>query len=73
MGWIKNTNKEKPEVDTRYKKHKYSVNVLIHIRGGLTFIGYWDYDEGCWYADTISIDDEKVVFWCNIPKLPKLA
>lgn len=72
MNWIANTKKKKPNIDERYESHKYSVTVLIHLKVGLNFIGYWDYEENIWYADMMPIEDEKVMFWCNIPKLPKI-
>lgn len=72
MSWIKNTKKEKPKVDDKCTgKHKWSESVLIHIKMGLTFIGYWDYEENCWWSETMRIDDNKVLFWCKIPRLPK--
>lgn len=73
MNWIKNTKKEKPELDERYKEDGYSVDVLIHLKCGLTFIGYWNYKQNIWNADTMKIQDNEVLFWFNIPKLPSLA
>ena len=73
MRWIKNTKKEKPKLDEKYKDEGYSVNVLIHLKCGLTFIGYWDYKQNIWSADTMKINDDEVLFWLNIPKLPSLA
>ena len=74
MGWIKNTKKEKPELDEKYKEDGYSVDVLIHLECGLTFIGYWDYKRNFWSTEkTMKIQDNEVLFWLNIPKLPNLA
>ena len=70
MAWINNTKKKKPDIDERYKENQYSVSVLIHIKLGLTFIGYWDYEKECWFSDMIRIEDNDVLFWCKIPKLP---
>lgn len=70
MGWIKNTKKEKPKLDERYEEEGYSVSVLIHLKLGPTFIGYWDYNKNVWSSDTMKIPDNEVLFWCNIPKLP---
>lgn len=75
MGWIKNTEEKKPKIDERYKdkEEKYSVEVLIHFKNGLTFLGNWAFNENCWWSETTNIDDSEVLFWCSIPKLPSLA
>lgn len=73
MKWIKNTKKEKPEIDERYKEEGFSVQTIIHLKLGPTFLGYWDYNNNIWIADGMKIDDNEVLFWCNIPKLPSLA
>lgn len=76
MTWINNTKKRKPEIDEKHKE-KYgtnmSIEVLIYLKNGLTFIGYYDYDEGCWYSEATEISDDSVLFWCKIPKLPKFG
>ena len=73
MTWINNTKKVKPEIDEKYKdKGKFSVEVLIHLKNGLTFLGYYDYNSSSWWSDSIEIKDEDVMFWCKIPKLPKI-
>lgn len=69
MGWIKNAKKEKPE--TAIEETKFSKSVLIHLKNGLTFIGCYDYEQECWWCEGIRISDSDVMFWCNIPKLPK--
>ena len=72
MGWINNTKKAKPEINEKYKdKGNYSVDVLIHLKIGLTFIAYWDFEEECWWSEATEIYDDEVMFWCKIPKLPK--
>lgn len=72
MSWISNTKKGKPEVDKKYKEKGVcvSIEVLIHLKNGLTFIGYYDYDNGRWYSEATEISDDSVMFWCKIPKLP---
>ena len=69
MGWIKNAKKEKPE--TAIEETKFSKSGLIHLKIGLTFIGCYDYEQECWWCEGIRISDSDVMFWCNIPKLPK--
>ena len=73
MGWI--NNNKKPKISEKYKdlNLKLSDEVLIHLKNGLTFLGYYDYDDECWYSDTIEICDSDVMFWCKLPKLPSLA
>jgi hypothetical protein len=44
---------------------------LIHLKNGLTFIAYWDFEEECWWSEATEIYDDEVMFWCKIPKLPK--
>ena len=73
MNWIKSTKKEKPKIDERYSEKGFSVEVIIHLKFGPTFLGYWDYNENVWIADCMEIGDDEVLFWCNIPKLPSLA
>lgn len=71
MAWIKNTKKGKPEIDGKYtEEHRWSQEVLIHLKNGLTFIGYWDFNDNCWWSELTKIDDDNVMFWCKIPKLP---
>ena len=74
MTWINNTKKRKPEICQK-SKEKYgvdvSIEVLIHLKNGLTFIGYYDYNDGCWYSEATEISDDSVLFWCKIPTLPK--
>lgn len=72
MAWINNTKKSKPEIDERYKDGQYSVEVIIHLKNGLTFLAYYDYVEEVWWAEITRIKDDEVMFWCRIPKLPKL-
>lgn len=72
MSWIKNCKDKKPDIDERYEEEQYSVSVLIHLKIGPTFIGFWDYKNEIWYADGMKIDDDRVMFWCRIPKLPKI-
>jgi len=73
MAWINNTKKSKPEIDERYKDKQYSVEVIIHLKNGLTFLAYYDYMEEVWWAEITRIKDDEVMFWCRIPKLPKLG
>lgn len=73
MEWINNTKNKKPELDTNYENDKWSVTVLFHIKMGLTFMGCWNYETNCWHADGMKFDDKEVLFWLNIPKLPKFG
>lgn len=73
MEWINNTQNKKPELDTNYENDKWSVTVLFHIKMGLTFMGCWNYETNCWHADGMKFDDDSVMFWCKIPKVPSLA
>lgn len=71
MSWINNTKKSKPEVDERYKeKGQYSIEVLIYLKNGMLFLGYYDFEEDCWWSEVTRINDDSVLFWCRIPKLP---
>lgn len=71
MGWI--NNNKKPKISEKYKDLKLSDEVLIHLKNGLTFLGYYDYNAECWYSETIEICDSDVMFWCKLPKLPKIG
>jgi hypothetical protein len=72
MSWINNCKDKKPDIDKKYKDLELSDEVLIHLKNGLTFLGYYDYNNECWYSETIEIHDSDVMFWCKIPKLPKI-
>ncbi len=74
MSWINNTVKKKPELDENYKNtvYKFSVEVIIHLKNGLTFLANWDFKEECWWSECTRISDSEVMFWCRIPKLPKI-
>lgn len=74
MLWINNTEKEKPELDEKYKgtEYKFSVEVIVHTKIGFTFVSFWDFKEECWWDESTRISDSEVMFWCRIPKLPKI-
>ena len=72
MSWIENNKESKPDIDERYKDEQYSIDVIIHLKNGLTFLAYYDYMEEVWRSEITRIKDDEVMFWCRIPKLPKI-
>lgn len=71
MSWIENNKESKPDIDEQYKDEQYSIDVIIQLKNGLKFIAYYDYTENVWRSETTRIEDNEVMFWFKIPKLPK--
>lgn len=72
MSWIENNKESKPDIDKKYKDGKYTNEVVIHLKNGLNFLAYYDYTEEVWWSEVTRIEDDEVMFWCKLPKLPKI-
>lgn len=72
MSWIENNKESKPDIDKKYKDEKYTNEVVIHLKNGLNFLAYYDYTEEVWWSEATRIEDDEVIFWCKMPKLPKI-
>ena len=46
------------------EKGNHTINVLTDCGN----IAYYNYDEGCWIAESMSVEIDPPIAWCEIPK-----